>query len=106
MYGKVSISERHVPDQHKSHRPCALGGHAGGDKYIVGANDSLLFKFAQSLDSQDPRRTYECDRIAAKEASHALLGLAALHVAGPGCAGSVQLWLPLGLTIDYLGSLS
>jgi len=42
-YGKLIISERHVPNSQKTIRPCELGGTAGGEKYL---HQNVLFKFA------------------------------------------------------------
>jgi hypothetical protein len=40
-YGSIIISERHLPVDQKTIRPVSLGGHAGGEKYLV---QSIIFK--------------------------------------------------------------
>ena len=42
-YGKVIISEKYLPHQAKTIKPVAMGGIAGGVKYVV---HGILFKFA------------------------------------------------------------
>jgi hypothetical protein len=69
-YGKIIISEAFLPDDKKTIRPSAIGGQAGGDKYIV---HNILFKFA--LDRRD---FYGSDAYAAKVAGHELQGLISL----------------------------
>ena len=44
LYGKVIICEKFLPNHEKSIPPAAMGGIAGGQKYIV---HGMLFKFAQ-----------------------------------------------------------
>lgn len=44
QYGKVIISEVHVPHQHKTIKPTMIGGVAGGTKYIV---KNILFKVSE-----------------------------------------------------------
>ena len=100
QFGPTIIEERHRPDADKTIKPAKyLGGHAGGDKFVVDP-PGLLFKFAEKIDPTNGGRIYYDDRLAAKEASHQLLSLAALHVS-QGFSGDLA--LPLGLTIDYLG---
>jgi hypothetical protein len=43
QYGRIIISERHLPNADKTIRPVGVGGVAGGDKYIA---QGILFKFA------------------------------------------------------------
>ena len=42
-YGRIIISEMCLPDEDKTIKPTALGGIAGGQKFIV---QDILFKFA------------------------------------------------------------
>jgi hypothetical protein len=46
LYGKIIISERHLPVHLKSVRPAKLGGIAGGQKFVVA---NIVFKFAQDV---------------------------------------------------------
>ena len=41
-YGRIIISEAETPHDLKTIKPCAIGGFAGGDKYIV---NNILFVF-------------------------------------------------------------
>ena len=43
IYGKIIISEMHLPNEEKTIRPTSIGGIAGGAKYI---SHSIFFKFA------------------------------------------------------------
>lgn len=90
-YGKVIISEKHLPDDKKSIRPATneVGGFAGGEKYIAG---NIFFRFP--LDSH---KLYGGDALASKEANHQLKGVTALHCVNSG------LKLPLVAVIRYLG---
>src|SRR5690606_28284939 len=45
-YGKIIISEMMIPDDRKTIKPTALGGIAGGQKYLV---QGILFKFSLDL---------------------------------------------------------
>ena len=44
LYGQIIINERFLPNHKKTIKPEAVGGIAGGDKYIV-PNTGILFKF-------------------------------------------------------------
>jgi hypothetical protein len=46
LYGKIIISEMHLPDQQKSIAPASLGGIAGGQKFVVA---NIVFKFARDV---------------------------------------------------------
>ena len=54
-YGRIVVAERHCAAHAKTVRPAALGGVAGGEKYVV---HNILFKFA--LDQQRPNRCTRC----------------------------------------------
>ena len=90
LYGKIIISELALPVHNKTIRPIAVGGIAGGEKYIV---QNILFKFAVDVEG-----LYKSDENAMKAASHDLNGLMAYHHAGIGA-----IHLPLMALIDYLG---
>ncbi|GBG31454.1 TPR repeat-containing protein yrrB [Hondaea fermentalgiana] len=90
-YGKVIISEKHLPDELKSIQPVTntVRGFAGGEKYIAG---NIFFRLPQ-----DGHRIYGSEALATKEANHQLKGVTALHSINAG------LQLPLVAVIRYLG---
>ena len=89
-YAKVIVSEAGLPAAEKTIKPVALGGQAGGEKYVA---QGILFKFAT-----DWRGLYGGDESAAKAASHELRGLIHVHQ----CRVR-DLHTPLMALIDYHG---
>lgn len=104
-YGRIIVSERHVSNELKTVKPAALGGVAGGEKFVV---HGILFKFA--LDQRIPASSSSAlpqwmyggsapnDENAMRAAGHELKGVIAMskcHVD--------DLCLPLMCLIDYLG---
>ncbi|KAH3745553.1 Histidine kinase [Pelomyxa schiedti] len=90
-YGRIIISEVHFPVPQKTIKPTnAIGGIAGGDKYLV---HQILFKFAV-----DSRGMYDGDENAAKVAGHELRSLSHLF-----SCWENDIALPLMATIDYRG---
>lgn len=85
-----------MPTEQKTIRPIQLGGHAGGEKYLV---QSILFKFAVDQELSPGNWMYggkeACDEAAMKAASNELAGL--VHVFK--CAVSA-VHLPLAALID------
>lgn len=87
--GKIIISERHMPNDRRTIPAVALGGCAGGVKYIY---HGILFKFAI-----DDHRLYGgSDHFAQKAAGHELKGLMRYFMQ-PG------LHVPLMALVDYKG---
>jgi hypothetical protein len=90
MYGKIIISEVFVKNKFRTIKPFAVGGNAGGEKFIY---NGILFKFAV-----DWKGIYGGDHAAMKAANQEML-----------CLMSVQdadvegLCTPLMCLIDYLG---
>eukprot|EP01129_Flabellula_baltica_P000456 TRINITY_DN10464_c0_g1_i1.p1 TRINITY_DN10464_c0_g1~~TRINITY_DN10464_c0_g1_i1.p1 ORF type:complete len:1958 (-),score=323.32 TRINITY_DN10464_c0_g1_i1:16-5889(-) len=89
-YGKIIISEIHLPSSMKIIKPVKIGGFAGGAKYIT---QGILFKLAV-----DDKGIYGGDHNARKVAGHDLKGLVAYFQA------QVEgLHVPLSCIIDYRG---
>mmetsp|Transcript_41851 Transcript_41851/g.67155 ORF Transcript_41851/g.67155 Transcript_41851/m.67155 type:complete len:1087 (+) Transcript_41851:142-3402(+) len=90
-YGKIIISERHLPMERKTIKPVFhVGGVAGGEKYIA---SNVLFRLPRDI-----HNLYGSDELAAKEANHQMKGLTAMYNA------SVSgLSLPLLAVINYRG---
>lgn len=90
-YGKIIIAERFLPVSQKSIPPAYyMGGHAGGEKYIV---QGILFKFA--VDKND---LYGGDHYAAKAAGHELKSLIQVYK-----SRVPDLYVPMMCLVDYLG---
>ncbi|KAL6050938.1 Clu domain-containing protein [Balamuthia mandrillaris] len=66
-YGAIIIEEAFIPYEKKTIRPIAVGGYAGGDKYVY---SGMLFKFAT-----DTHNLYGGDEWAMKAAGHELKGV-------------------------------
>jgi hypothetical protein len=47
QFGSIIIVEKHCPAEEKTIKPMALGGVAGGEKFVCG---NMLFKFAQDVE--------------------------------------------------------
>ena len=90
LYGKIIISEHHLPISKKTIKPCNLSGIIGGTKFIV---QGILFKFA--IDSSHFLRG---DGPSIKIASHELKSLDCLM----NCR-TKGLHFPLLAIIDYRG---
>ncbi|KNC48096.1 uncharacterized protein AMSG_04326, partial [Thecamonas trahens ATCC 50062] len=90
-YGKVIIAEMGLPDEAKTIKPVAMGGIAGGVKYVV---HGILFKFA--IDASGVFNGN--DEVAEKVASDEMRALQAVYNAHvPG------LQLPLMVLINFRG---
>lgn len=89
-YGKIIISEAFMPAHLKTIQPVAIGGIAGGTKYLV---RDILFKF-----SMDSRGLYQSDDAAAKLAGHELKGVMAYY----NCH-IPSLHTPMTAVIDFRG---
>jgi hypothetical protein len=104
VYGRIIISERCLPPEQKSIKPVALGGQAGGSKFMV---QGILFKYALdvklSASSGKEKWLYggkrRDDGAAMKAASNELLGLSAFIK----CNSSNAIRFPLMSLIDYCG---
>jgi len=91
-YGKIIISERYLPAEHKTIKPSAdLGGIAGGEKYIV---HNIIFKFCT-----DHVGLFGSDHTSQKLASLELKGL--IHMFNHG--SKVGLCVPMMTVLDYKG---
>lgn len=91
IYGKIIISERFLPFAQKSIPPAFyMGGHAGGEKYIV---QGILFKF-----SVDKNNLYNGDQYAAKAAGHDLKSLIQVYK-----SRTKGMHTPMMCLVDYLG---
>eukprot|EP00026_Physarum_polycephalum_P001843 Phypoly_transcript_01846.p1 GENE.Phypoly_transcript_01846~~Phypoly_transcript_01846.p1 ORF type:complete len:502 (+),score=60.52 Phypoly_transcript_01846:73-1578(+) len=91
IYGKIIISERFLPFAQKSIPPAYyMGGHAGGEKYIV---QGILFKF-----SVDKNNLYNGDQYAAKAAGHDLKSLIQVYK-----CRTKGMHTPMMCLVDYLG---
>ena len=89
-YAKVLVHEKSLPLKHKTIKPAALGGFAGGTKYI---HAGILFKFSSS----DHFGLYGSDERAAKAALHELRASREVFEARVGIS------VPLLAVIDYCG---
>ena len=97
-YGRIIISERHLPVDMKTIKPASIGGIAGGEKYIC---HSILFKFAVDQEVNGGWMyggSEPSDEAAMKVASNELTGL--IHCFKCEVKG---LHLPLMTLIDYRG---
>mmetsp|Transcript_850 Transcript_850/g.2694 ORF Transcript_850/g.2694 Transcript_850/m.2694 type:complete len:1584 (-) Transcript_850:61-4812(-) len=90
IYGRIIISERYMEMDSKTIKPVNIGGHAGGDKYVV---NSILFKFAV-----DSNGLYGGDYGAAKVASQEMKGLNSYF-----SCGLAKLHVPLMALVDFMG---
>eukprot|EP01103_Thecamoeba_quadrilineata_P014362 TRINITY_DN4268_c0_g1_i1.p1 TRINITY_DN4268_c0_g1~~TRINITY_DN4268_c0_g1_i1.p1 ORF type:complete len:1004 (+),score=207.99 TRINITY_DN4268_c0_g1_i1:8-3019(+) len=90
-YGRIIITEVVLPNEHKTIKPCDLGGYAGGTKYIV---NGIMFKFAF-----DSNGLYgNSDMIASKVAGHEMRGL--MGYLNLGLQG---LHFPMMALVDFMG---
>lgn len=89
-YAKILVHEKSLPLRHKTIKPAALGGFAGGTKYI---HAGILFKFSSS----DHFNLYGSDERAAKAALHELRASREVFEARVGIS------VPLLAVIDYCG---
>lgn len=89
-YAKILVHEKSLPLKHKTIKPAALGGFAGGTKYI---HAGILFKFSSS----DHFKIYGSDERAAKAALHELRASREVFEARVGIS------VPLLAVIDYCG---
>lgn len=93
-YGRIIISEAHLPPEQKTVQPTRIGGVIGGQKYLV---HGILFKF--STDCMNIfGGTDDADAISAKISGHELKGLLACMNCAP-----ADLSLPLIALVDYKG---
>lgn len=91
VYGKVIISEKHLPVEKKTIKPVEVGGYAGGEKYVAG---NIFFRFPIDVHGFYGGSV----EFASKEANHQMKGLTALFNASvPG------LCLPLLCVIKHRG---
>jgi hypothetical protein len=99
QYGRIIISERHLPNIDKTIRPVGVGGVAGGDKYIA---QGILFKFAVDTKISDTLWMYggktSSDENATRVAGNELRGLISYYK-----CGVRNLAVPLMALIDYRG---
>lgn len=97
-YGRVIISELHLPVQQKTVRPISMGGVLGGSKFVV---RGVLFKMATSnaMFSEYPDPVY----IANKVQGHELKGLKAYFGWFFNRASVGLVSFPLTAIIDYKG---
>ena len=104
VYGRIIISERCLPAQQKSIKPVALGGQAGGSKFIV---QGILFKYALDVKIGEGSKREKWlyggkrrdDAAAMKAASNELLGLSSFIK----CNSTNSIRFPLMALIDYFG---
>lgn len=104
VYGRIIISERCLPPEQKSIKPVALGGQAGGSKFMV---QGILFKYAMDvrLAAASGREKWlyggkrRDDGAAIKAASNELLGLSSFVK----CNSNNIIRFPLMSLIDYCG---
>eukprot|EP01100_Stratorugosa_tubuloviscum_P002729 TRINITY_DN1648_c0_g1_i1.p1 TRINITY_DN1648_c0_g1~~TRINITY_DN1648_c0_g1_i1.p1 ORF type:complete len:984 (-),score=453.01 TRINITY_DN1648_c0_g1_i1:328-3279(-) len=91
IYGQVIIRELYTPAENKTIKPLAIGGIAGGEKYLV---QNILFKFAVDVSNVFDGN----NEAAAKMAGHDLRGLIACF-----SVQISQLYYPLCALFDYRG---
>lgn len=104
VYGRIIISERCLPAEKKSIKPVALGGQAGGSKFMV---QGILFKYALDVRIGGNKRREKWlyggkrrdDAAAMKAASNELLGLSSFIK----CNSTNTIRFPLMALIDYCG---
>lgn len=98
LYGRIIIREYRLPDHEKTIKPVAIGGIAGGDKYIA---QGILFKFAK--DKQVDNNTWlyggtnQRNDLAAKSAGQELLSANYVGSFDP------LIKVPLMAVVDYWG---
>ena len=66
LYGQIIINERYLPNERKTIQPEAVGGIAGGDKYLV-PNAGILFKFPNDDHGIYGGEEEECMKAASRE---------------------------------------
>ena len=66
LYGQIIINERFLPNDRKTIKPEAVGGIAGGDKYLV-PNAGILFKFPNDNYGIYGGEEEECMKAASRE---------------------------------------
>jgi hypothetical protein len=71
MYGKIIISEVFWDNKYRTIKPLAVGGAAGGEKFVY---NGILFKFAV-----DWKQIYQSDHAAMKAASQEMLSLMSIQ---------------------------
>lgn len=89
-YAKVLVHEKSLPLKHKTIKPAAVGGFAGGLKYL---HAGIMFKFSSS----DHYNLYGSDERAAKAALHELRASREVFESRAGIS------VPLLAVIDYCG---
>lgn len=104
VYGRIIVSERCLPPEQKSIKPVALGGQAGGSKFIV---QGILFKYALDVKIGEGSKREKWlyggkrrdDAAAMKAASNELLGLSSFIK----CNSTNNIRFPMMALIDYCG---
>lgn len=104
VYGRIIVSERCLPPEQKSIKPVALGGQAGGSKFIV---QGILFKYALDVKIGEGSKREKWlyggkrrdDAAAMKAASNELLGLSSFIK----CNATNNIRFPMMALIDYCG---
>lgn len=99
-YAKIIISELLLPESEKTIKPAALGGLAGGTKYVV---QNIMFKFVLDFELKPGLWMYgtgdqRSDENAMKSASHELKGLMSWY-----SCNIRGLCFPLQALVDYKG---
>lgn len=99
-YAKIIISELLLPESEKTVKPAALGGLAGGTKYVV---QNIMFKFVLDFELKPGLWMYgtgdqRSDENAMKSASHELKGLMSWY-----SCNIRGLCFPLQALVDYKG---
>ena len=92
--GRIIISEKYLSKDEKTIRPAAMGGIAGGEKYV---SHNIVFKF-----QVDYLNLYGGDANAAAAGDHELVGLSAYYRVISTMRG-VGIHVPLACLIDYRG---
>jgi hypothetical protein len=103
VYGRIIISERFLPVEHKTIKPsAALGGTAGGLKYVCGG---MLFKFCVDVCLSNGGWMYggalASDERAMKSGGHELKSIINLLSLSP--KDTTRVHFPMMAVVDYRG---
>ncbi len=102
-YGKIILSELFLPSAKKTIKPVNIGGHLGGQKYIV-ENAAVMFKVPDASPFLSEKRDFSAAMACAnKVAGHELAGIRLLSSYFFDNRSAVRVSLPLACVIDYMG---
>jgi hypothetical protein len=102
-YGKIILSELFLPTAKKTIKPENIGGHLGGQKYVV-ENAAVMFKVPDASPFLSEKRDFSAAMACAnKVAGHELAGIRLLSSYFFDNRSAVRVSLPLACVIDYMG---